>query len=131
MKRLAKTIALTLLKIVVVFYTIFPFYWAIVSSFKSGSALFSVDFFPAIDLTNYRDLLNNGNFLRNILNSAIVAVSVVTLSLVFAITSAYALGKMVASRPRHCFGRHSRRVDVSADRRAVRPVRYDPLARAL
>ncbi|TIX87359.1 carbohydrate ABC transporter permease [Rhizobium sp. P44RR-XXIV] len=94
MKRLAKTIALTLLKIVVVFYTVFPFYWAIVSSFKSGSALFSVDFFPAIDLTNYRDLLTNGNFLRNILNSAIVAVSVVTLSLIFAITSAYALGKL-------------------------------------
>ncbi|MGV1792973.1 carbohydrate ABC transporter permease [Rhizobium sp. A37_96] len=94
MKRLAKTIALTLLKIVVVFYTVFPFYWAIVSSFKTGSALFSVDFFPAIDLSNYSDLLTNGNFLRNILNSAIVAVSVVTLSLIFAITSAYALGKL-------------------------------------
>jgi len=91
MKRLTKAIILTLLKIIVVFYTVFPFYWAIVSSFKTGSALFSVDFFPPIDLTNYRDLLTNGNFLRNILNSAIVAVSVVTLSLIFAITSAYAL----------------------------------------
>ena len=28
----------------IIVYTVFPFYWAIVSSLKSGSALFSTDF---------------------------------------------------------------------------------------
>jgi len=89
-----KKIALSLLKIIVLFYTVFPFYWAIVSSFKSGAALFSIDFFPPVNFDNYLALLTNGNFLRNIVNSFLVAFSVVVLSLVFAMTSAYALGKM-------------------------------------
>jgi len=89
-----KKIALSLLKIMVVFYTVFPFYWAVVSSFKSGAALFSIDFFPPVNFDNYLALLTNGNFLRNIVNSVLVAFSVVMLSLIFAMTSAYALGKM-------------------------------------
>lgn len=94
MKIRAKSVALAVVKGLVVLYTVFPFYWAIVSSFKTGSALFSVDFFPPVDLTNYRTVLTNGVFLRNILNSALVAASVVALSLLFAVTAAYALGKL-------------------------------------
>ena len=44
MKRLLTKCAFYLLLAVIVLYTVFPFYWAIVSSLKSGSALFQVEF---------------------------------------------------------------------------------------
>ena len=45
-KRLLGRIAFYLLVMVIVLYTVFPFYWAIVSSLKSGSELFKVEFWP-------------------------------------------------------------------------------------
>ena len=35
-----------LLVAAIAFYTVFPFYWAVVSSLKSGGALFAVEFVP-------------------------------------------------------------------------------------
>ena len=39
-------IAFYLLIAAIILYAVFPFYWAIVSSLKSGSALFEVEFWP-------------------------------------------------------------------------------------
>lgn len=79
----------------ILFYTVFPFYWAIVSSLKSGSAIFRVEFLPsAPTLENYRALFAEQPFARNILNSLIVASAATAISLALAVTAAYALGRI-------------------------------------
>jgi trehalose/maltose transport system permease protein len=84
-----------LLLAVIVLYTVFPFYWAIVSSLKSGSALFQVEFWPAHpQWHNYVAVFREQPFGRNILNSLFVAVSTVLLSLALALAAAYALGRV-------------------------------------
>ena len=84
-----------LLVAAIIVYTVFPFYWAIVSSLKSGSALFSTDFWPADPAwSNYTGIFKDQPFGRNILNSVIVAVSVVVLSLFLAVTASYSLGRV-------------------------------------
>lgn len=79
----------------ILFYTVFPFYWAVVSSLKSGSAVFRVEFLPAAPtLENYRALFAEQPFARNIVNSLIVASAATAISLALAVTAAYALGRM-------------------------------------
>ncbi|TJY58201.1 carbohydrate ABC transporter permease [Sinimarinibacterium sp. CAU 1509] len=88
-------LAFWLLLAVIAFYSVFPFYWAIVTSLKSGSALFSVDAWPQHPAwDNYRAVFREQPFGRNILNSIIVAVSTVVLSLALAVAAAYALGRV-------------------------------------
>jgi len=95
LKRLIGKSAFYLLLAVIVLYTVFPFYWAIVSSLKSGSALFQVDFWPAHPAWhNYVAVFQEQPFGRNILNSLFVAVSTVALSLALALAAAYALGRV-------------------------------------
>jgi len=80
---------------VIVFYTVFPFYWAIVSSLKTGSELFKVEFWPSDPAwDNYVAVFREQPFGRNILNSVFVAVSTVLLSLSLAVAAAYALGRI-------------------------------------
>ena len=80
---------------VILFYTVFPFYWAVVSSLKSGSAIFQVEFLPAHPIfDNYRALFAEQSFGRNIVNSLIVAFFATAISLTLAVTGAYALGRV-------------------------------------
>ncbi|MEJ6781103.1 carbohydrate ABC transporter permease [Aminobacter sp. Piv2-1] len=79
---------------IVALYTLFPFYWMIASSLKSGQAIFDVTFFPDLKLNNYEVILSDGVFVGSLLNSLIVAVSVVSISLLLAIGAAYALGRV-------------------------------------
>ncbi len=84
-----------LLVAVIVVYTVFPFYWAIVSSLKSGSALYSVQFVPPHpEWSNYLAVFREQPFGQNILNSVFVASSVVALSLLLAVTASWALGRV-------------------------------------
>jgi trehalose/maltose transport system permease protein len=79
----------------IIFYAVFPFYWAIVSSLKTGSAIFDVEFVPAnASFDNYRTLFAEQPFARNILNSLIVATVATAISLFLAVTAAYALGRV-------------------------------------
>ena len=93
-RRLLGRIGFYLLMAVIVFYAVFPFYWAIVSSFKPGSEMFRVDFLPTPNLDNYRAVFTEQPFEQNILNSLIVAVSVVLLSLALGLLAAFALGRI-------------------------------------
>ncbi|HEY4162983.1 MAG TPA: carbohydrate ABC transporter permease [Dongiaceae bacterium] len=84
-----------LLVAAIIFYAVFPFYWAIVSSLKTGSALFTVDFLPpAPTFENYIALFREQPFAWNILNSAVVAILSTALSLGLAASAAYALGRL-------------------------------------
>ncbi|WAP70176.1 carbohydrate ABC transporter permease [Jiella pelagia] len=83
------------LVVLIVLFSIFPFYYAILTSLKSGTALFRVNYLPVdFSLANYEGVLTNGVFPTNILNSVIVAVVVVAISLFLAVTAAYALSRI-------------------------------------
>ena len=95
LKKLIGRIAFYIFLLVIVLYTVFPFYWAIVSSLKAGSDLFKVDFWPPHPAwDNYVAVFREQPFGRNILNSIFVAVSTVVLSLALAVAAAYALGRI-------------------------------------
>ena len=86
-----------LLILVILGYTIFPFYWAIVTSFKPSGELFDtpVAYWPkTFTLENYQAVLSNPDFLRALRNSAITAVSTVLIALVIGSLAAYALGRL-------------------------------------
>ncbi len=95
LKKLLGRIAFYVFLAVIVVYTVFPFYWAIISSLKSGSDLFKVEFWPSHPAwDNYFAVFREQPFGRNILNSIFVAVSTVVLSLALAVAAAYALGRI-------------------------------------
>ncbi len=84
-----------ILLVIILFYTVFPFYWAIVSSLRSGAGLFSTDLFPTEPAWgNYVAVFREQPFGRNILNSLFVAFSTVILSLGLAVAASYALGRI-------------------------------------
>jgi trehalose/maltose transport system permease protein len=94
-RRLLRRIGFYTLIAAIIFYAVFPFYWAIVSSLKGGSAIYSTDIFPPNpSFDNYRTLFAEQPFALNIVNSLIVAGVATALSLFLAITAAYALGRV-------------------------------------
>jgi trehalose/maltose transport system permease protein len=77
-------------------YALFPFYWAVRSSFTPEVALFNtpVKYFPSNPtFENYRQALSASFFQDALLNSTIVAGSVTLLSLAVGAFAAYALGR--------------------------------------
>ncbi|WP_113221277.1 carbohydrate ABC transporter permease [Agrobacterium sp. fls2-241-TYG-188a] len=92
---LIKSAAFYALVAIIVIVAVFPFYYAILTSFKTGTALFEVNYVPtSISLANYTNVLGNDSFLRNLGNSLMVASCVVALSLFLAVTAAYALARV-------------------------------------
>ncbi len=90
-------LALYAAAIVVVVVSVFPFVYAVATSFKSGSALFDPGLWPtSLSLDNYLSLftLAEQPFGRHILNSVMVSVLVVALSLFLGVSAAYALGRI-------------------------------------
>lgn len=86
-----------LLIVAIIVYTLFPFYWAVVSSLTPANDLFNspVPLFPtSLTLDHYRVVFQDSSFLRAILNSVIVSTSVVLLALLLGTLSAYALGRL-------------------------------------
>jgi trehalose/maltose transport system permease protein len=91
----AKKTGFYLLVIAIVVESVFPFYYAILTSFKSGTSLFQVNYWPTqISWDNYAAVFANGSFPQNLLNSVVVATLTVALSLLFAVTAAYALSRV-------------------------------------
>lgn len=90
-----KTTSFYLLVAVIVLVSVFPFYYAILTSFKSGTALFEINYLPHhFNLDNYISVLTTGVFVRNLGNSILVASSVVALALFLAVTAAFALARV-------------------------------------
>lgn len=84
-----------LIVLTIVLWAVFPFYYAVITSLKSGSALFRVDYFPfSWDWQNYVAVFQQQPFGRNILNSVAVAAVVVCISLLLGTLAAYALGRV-------------------------------------
>jgi len=86
-----------LLVVFVVVYSVFPFYWAVVSSFKPSNELFSTN--PSslplpFTLDHYKNVFLQANFGRSLLNSLMVAGGATLLSLTLGVMAAYALGRL-------------------------------------
>ncbi len=80
---------------IIVIISVFPLYYAVVTSFKSGAALFEVDYLPAaLDWSNYRAVFREQPFGRNILNSVMVATGVVLVGLALSVTASFALARI-------------------------------------
>lgn len=84
------------LLLVIVVFTLFPFYWAFNSSFKTEQELFMpASYFPRNFTTiNYESALTNDKFIRALGNSSLVSGITVTLALVVGAFAAYALGRL-------------------------------------
>ncbi|MGR3662964.1 MAG: carbohydrate ABC transporter permease [Paracoccaceae bacterium] len=79
----------------IILQALFPFYYAILTSLEDGQALFEVNYLPKVfDLSNYKTMLSNGVFGKQILNSVFVATVVVIFSLTLAITASFALSRI-------------------------------------
>lgn len=90
-----RQIAFVLLLGVIVLYSVFPFYYAIVTSLKSSADLFRVDYWiREWRWENYATVFREQAFGTNILNSMMVSVSVVMLSLALGLLAAYPLGRI-------------------------------------
>jgi len=90
-----RRLAFGLVCVALAVFLLFPFYYAVVTSLKSGSAIFRVDYWPTqADLTSYVRIWREQPFARNILNSVVVAAAVVALSLALGVTAAFALARV-------------------------------------
>jgi len=93
MKRLGFRVFVAL----VVGFALFPFGFAVFTSFLGGNALYDLRDVEAssFGLANYRALFESGQYFgQSILNSLQVATTVVGLSLLLGVTAAYALGRI-------------------------------------
>lgn len=95
--RILRDILFWIIILIIAFYTLFPFYWAIASSLTPPSRLFDTptQYFPSEPTLNaYITVFRNQTFRRALLNSAVVAGATVLLSLAIGSFGAYALGRM-------------------------------------
>lgn len=82
---------------ILIFYLLFPFYWAVASSLKTSSDLFTVpvEYIPnPITFESYRTVFANDDFFNGLRNSVIVSFTVTALSLAVGSFAAYALGRL-------------------------------------
>jgi trehalose/maltose transport system permease protein len=85
-----------LIVVIILFYTLAPFYWAIRSSFTPTGDLFRtpVQYIPLHPtLEHYRQVLGTGLFRAAMINSAVVAITVTILALLIGSFASYALGR--------------------------------------
>ncbi len=76
-------------------FLLFPFYYAVVTSLKTDTAIFRVSYWPAeFDFSNYARIWLEQPFARNILNSVAVSIGVVAISLALGVSAAFALGRV-------------------------------------
>jgi len=81
---------------IILFYVLFPFYWAVKTSLTPAGdmARTALDWFPDHPvLSNYVEVFKAQPFGRNLLNSLMVSVGTVLVSLLLSAPAAYAFGK--------------------------------------
>jgi trehalose/maltose transport system permease protein len=79
----------------IVIIAVFPFYYAILSSLESGTALFRPNLLPGdITFANYEAVLGRQSFIRSVGNSVFIAGVTVIAALFLAVTASYALARV-------------------------------------
>src|ERR1700757_4420243 len=83
------------LVIAIIVFNLFPFFWALLSSFRPSNELFSTKLIPnALTLDHYVEVFNEARFVGSLINSVIVAGSTVLIALGLGSVCAYALGRL-------------------------------------
>jgi multiple sugar transport system permease protein len=73
----------------------FPFYWVVISSFKTSRRILIPDLFPSVfTLEHYGELLSVTSYAQNLVNSVLVAFGTVLISTVIVILASYAIYRM-------------------------------------
>src|SRR3954451_9378206 len=79
----------------IVIFCLFPFYWLVRISLKTGVDLRSGSAYPPHPtLANYKSIFQNGDFTRALLNSAVISVVTTVLALTVGSFCAYALARL-------------------------------------
>ena len=79
----------------IVVFCLFPFYWLINISLKTGADLSAADLVPPNpSLDNYTSIFENSNFTRALANSAIVSLTTTAIGVVVGAFAAYALARL-------------------------------------
>ena len=93
--RLLSKAVFWLLIVGIMLYTIFPFYWALIAAIKPDREIAVISYWPdEIYWGNIEYVFENGDFMRALLNSAIVSVGTVLVALTLGSFAAYAMGRM-------------------------------------
>ena len=93
-KKFIKETAFYILCLLIAFVCLFPFYWAIVSSLRDISSLFSTDLWPTkVTFDNYKEVFSDITFGASFLNSVVVAVCTALLSLAVCLMASYPLAR--------------------------------------
>ncbi|HEY5894782.1 MAG TPA: carbohydrate ABC transporter permease [Chthoniobacterales bacterium] len=84
-----------LLVAAVLLFNLFPFFWAMLSSFRPGQELFSTKLLPTkLTMAHYFAVFHDPRFMASLLNSIIIAGVTVLVSLLLGSFCAYALGRL-------------------------------------
>jgi multiple sugar transport system permease protein len=79
----------------IVIFCLFPFYWLVNTSLKTGPDLSSASLFPPNPtLENYKSIFQNSDFTKALRNSAIVALTTTVLALAVGSFCAYAIARL-------------------------------------
>jgi trehalose/maltose transport system permease protein len=83
------------LVVVIIVFNLFPFFWALLSSFRPSNELFSTKLIPsALTLDHYVEVFKQARFVQSLINSVIVAGATVLIALGLGSVCAYALGRL-------------------------------------
>jgi multiple sugar transport system permease protein len=81
--------------VLIMLFCLFPFYWLINTSLKTGSDLSSANLVPPHpNVRNYSSIFHNGDFTDALRNSAIISFSTTAIALVIGSFAAYALARL-------------------------------------
>jgi trehalose/maltose transport system permease protein len=109
MQSLIWNILFYILVAVIIVVSVFPFYYAVVSALRPPSDMFELSYWPKnLTFTNFEQVFSEpatfsvfggklfdlSRFAINLINSVIVATTVVVISLLLGVTAAYALGRI-------------------------------------
>lgn len=79
----------------IVIIAVFPFYYAVMTSFETGTAIFKPNILPEMfSLQNYQQVTGQRAFGMSILNSVFIASTTVFCALLLAVTASYALARV-------------------------------------
>lgn len=93
---MTKRIILLFVVGVLALIVLFPFYWMVISSFRTNAEIFStrINLLPdSLIIKNYIDLFTETNFPRWILNSVVVSLSTTILGLIFSTFAGFSFAK--------------------------------------
>jgi multiple sugar transport system permease protein len=94
-RRWVKPVGLWIAVVLICVFCLFPFYWLINVSLKSGADLAQADLFPPNPtLDNYDSIFKNSDFTSALRNSVIVTTITTVLALVVGSFAAYALARL-------------------------------------